>query len=254
MTKGYNYVIIDDDDFARETLRDLLDGFPQFKLLKSISESGMAIKHLATLRPDIVFLDINMPEKTGMDVQKEIHDLQLKSKVIFTTSHREFVVEAFKNQAFDYLVKPVSKSDLYETLNRFFKQETQTGTQIENKTQSGQTGQDRQIVIKNAFGTLILRCDDIAYISADGGYTSIYLINGKTEVISKNIGKTEHLFSREQFYKISRSHLINLKYLIKTDRLNKKLILQFNNQTVQLKASRELFYDLEKRLGEIKSE
>jgi len=248
MIGAYSYIIIDDDAFARETLMDLLNEIPQLHMLKCISESCMAIRHLATLQPDIVFLDINMPGKTGIEIQKEIIDLHLNSKVIFTTSHHEFVLEAFKNQAFDYLVKPIVKKDLFETLNRFFNQDHKIVAK--KKPTSGITHDlsGNQIVIKNAFGTLLLKVNDIAYIKADAGYTEIQLVNGKTEVISKNIGKIEQLFPQELFYKISRSHIINLKYLIKTDRLNKKIVLLFNDQTVQLKASREQFYELEQKL------
>ncbi|MBN1250955.1 MAG: response regulator transcription factor [Bacteroidales bacterium] len=248
MKPACSYVIIDDDDFARETLIDLLDKIPGFHLLKSLSESGLAIKHLATLKPDIVFLDVNMPNKTGIDVQKEIMDLQLSSKVIFTTAHEEYVVEAFKNKAFDYLIKPICKKELYETLNRFYclNNYSEPISTENNVTQLAKPF--NEIIIKNAYGTLILQNDDVVYIEADGTYTNIYQMHGKTEVISKNIGKIEQLFTKLHFYKISRTHIINLKYLKKTDRLNKKVTLSFNNQNIQLKVSRERFYDLEQRL------
>jgi len=245
MVDVYSYVVIDDDDFARDTLLDLLREFEELKLLKSISESGMAIKYLATLEPDIVFLDINMPNKSGIDIQNEILDLRLKSKVIFTTSHDEYVLEAFKNQAFDYLIKPVNKKELNDTLNRFFNQKNENVPQItENKSVKNLRNQSG-IVIKNSYGALILQDEDIVYIEADGSYSTIYLVNGKTELVSKNIGKIEQLFSKELFFKISRTHIINTKYLMKTDRLNKKIVLMFSNQTIQLKTSREKFYDLE---------
>lgn len=241
MSEKYNYIIIDDDDFARETLEELLREIPQIKLLKSLSDSAMAIKHLATLKPDLVFLDVNMPKKTGIDIQKEIIQLNLKTKVIFTTAHEEFVLEAFKNQAFDYLVKPVKKSELHETLFRFFKDEHNSDS---NEVQSASS----EIVFKNAIGSLVLKKEDIIYVEADGSYTKIYLINGDKEILSKNIGKVEALFNTAPFFKISRSHIINLKYLKKTDRLNKKVLLIVDNKTFHLKVSRERFYDLEQKI------
>ncbi|MEN8122329.1 MAG: LytTR family DNA-binding domain-containing protein [Bacteroidota bacterium] len=245
MTKTYTCLLIDDDAFSRETLEDIIDDISELNILKSISESGMAIKHIATLQPDIVFLDINMPKKSGIDIQNEIADLQLDTKVIFITSHEKYVVEAFKNKAFDYLVKPVSKVELNETLKRLFEQNNNTNGQesVKNEVKSNNT-QD-EIIIKNAYGTLILNNNDLVYIEADGAYTNIYLVNGKVEVISKNIGKIEHLFQEKHFFKISRSYIINLQFLSKTDRLKRIVTLIFNNKNIQLKASRDRLYDLE---------
>jgi len=246
MNSQYSYIIIDDDTFARETLIDLLSDVPELFLLKSLSESGMAIKHLATLQPDIVFLDINMPDKSGIDIQQEIIDLKLTSKVIFTTAHEEFVLEAFKNKAFDYLVKPVSKKELNETLLRFFNQQAEAKMDLEpGKTEERQAIQN-EIVVKNAYGTLILNREDVLYIEAEGAYSGIYLTSGNKELVSKNIGKIESLFSADCFFKISRSCIINLKYLKKTDRLNKKVTLTCQDKEIKLKATRDHFYDLEK--------
>lgn len=242
MNEKYNYIIIDDDDFARETLEEMLSKIPQLNLLKSSSDSAMAIKHLAVLKPDLVFLDVNMPKKSGIEIQKEILQLNLKTKVIFTTAHKEYVLEAFKNQAFDYLVKPIRKSELHETLSRFLEGVNNTGSnEVKTSTSS-------EIVIKNAFGSLILKHEDIIYVEADGSYTKIYLKNGDKEILSKNIGKIEALFNSSPFFKVSRSHIINLKYLKKTDRVNKKVSLLVNDKTFQLKVSRERFYDLERKI------
>lgn len=245
MSTTYTYVVIDDDNFARETLLDLLAEIPHLKLLKTISESGMAIKYLATLKPDLVFLDINMPNKSGIDIQKEIMDLQLSSKVIFTTAHEEYVVEAFKNNAFDYLIKPIRKKELLETLARFYARMSEIPGQNHEVHPSENVLARKDIVLNNAYGVLILPADDIFYIEADGAYSVIHLTNGKSELISKNLGKIEHLFQHASFFKISRSNIINTKYLMRTDRLNKKVALQYKDLTVQLKVSRERLYDLE---------
>lgn len=244
MDNTYSCLLIDDDTFSRETLEDVIAGIAELELIKSLSKSNMAIKHLAILKPDIVFLDINMPNKSGIDIQKEINDLELKTKVIFTTSHEEYVVEAFKNKAFDYLVKPISKTELKSTLKRLFKQNNNISKQIPINTANN----SNEIVIKNGFSTLLLKTDEIIYIEADGSYSNIFLIHGKTEVISKNIGKIEHLFSNEQFFKVSRSNIINLTYLKKIDRLKKTVSLICFEKNIELKVSRERLYDLEAQI------
>lgn len=248
MISEYNYIIVDDDAFARETLVDLLSEYSRLKMLKSISESKMAIKHLAVMQPDLIFLDINMPDKSGMEVQQEILDLQLDAKVIFTTSHEEYVLEAFKNQAFDYLIKPVSKDELRETLTRFFADKEKKQMIAETPKEAPGDDLKNEIIIKNAYGTLLLQADEVLYIEAEGTYTKLYLTNGKTELVTKNIGKLENLFSSAVFFKISRSCIINLEYLKRTDRLNKKVVLAHKDREIVLKASRDRFYDLESRI------
>lgn len=246
MTVQYSYIVIDDDDFARETLIDHLNEYSELKLLKSISESGMAIKHLVILQPDLIFLDINMPDKSGMDVQKEILELELNSKVIFITAHEEHVLEAFKNKAFDYLIKPISTEELRETLQRFFAEREKLVLQKGGENTEIKNGSE--IIIKSASGVLKLKSDEVLYIEAEGTYTKLHFTNGKTELLTKNLGKVEHLFSTEDFFKISRSYIININYLKKADRINKTVCLSAEKLEVKLKASRDRFYDLERKI------
>ena len=247
MQEIYTCLIIDDDNFSRETLEDIIDDIPNLHILKSISESSLAIKHIVTLQPNIVFLDINMPKKSGIDVQKEISSLKIDSKVIFTTAHEEYVLEAFQNKAFDYLLKPVKKTDLLEILNRIIHLDLKTISSEHNK--KIQTDSKEKIIIKNGYSTLILKPENILYIKADGGYSNIYLTKGKVETISCNIGKLEKLFPENIFIKISRSAIINIKYLNKIDRLKKILTLLSDKQEIKLKISREKLYDLEEKIN-----
>jgi two-component system LytT family response regulator len=245
MKPNYRCLLIDDDTFSRETLEDIIGCIPSLQIVKSIGESGMAIKHIVTLLPDIVFLDIDMPEKSGIVIQEEIIELGLETKVIFTTSHEKYVVEAFKNRAFDYLVKPIKQEELIDTLKRLSQTDQTTSQQASSKNKN-----DEEIIIKNAYGTIILHTNDVFYIEADGSYSLIYLTNGKTETISRNLGKLEGLFPMPAFFNISRSAIINLNYLSKTDRIKKTITLMHGNVSTQLKVSRERFYDLELLISE----
>ncbi|MDA3891983.1 MAG: LytTR family DNA-binding domain-containing protein [Salinivirgaceae bacterium] len=235
-------IIVDDDPFSRETLEDLLGEITQLQILKSLSESGMAIKYLATLKPDIAFLDINMPTKDGLNVLTEINDLGILTKVVFVTSHEDYLMDALKMNAFDYLIKPVKKQELQDAIDRYLKT-VEALPQIMQK--KSPTQNSHKIVIQNAHGTLLLQPKQIAYIEADGCYTNLHFINQKTEVVSKNLGRIETLFPTEQFFKISRSVIINTNYLNRIDRLRKTIHLQYNESNVALKASRNQLYDLE---------
>lgn len=238
--KRYSCLLIDDDDFAREILEDFLKLQPDIEVLRSIGDSKTAIKHISILKPDLVFLDINMPNKDGMFVFNEIRELGLDSKVIFVTAHDEYLLEALRKNAFDYLIKPIKSQELEESLERF-----RSETQVIN-TVTNHDGEDSdRIAIKNSYGSLYLQSDDILYVEADGCYSNVYLHNGKKEVVSRNLGKIEQLFPEKHFFKISRSFIININSLNKIDRLHKTVQLQSNGAEVKLKATRDRLYDLE---------
>lgn len=235
-------IIIDDDPFSSETLKDFLLNYPEIQVLKCLNESYFAIKHLAILKPDIAFLDINMPQKNGISILNEINDLGISTKVIFITAHQDYLMDALKKNAFDYILKPLKKQELDETIKRYINSTTPPQAKNTNTLQS----EDNKLIIQNGNGTLILEREKIAYIEADGCYTKLYLTDTKTEVISKNIGKVQSLFPDSIFFKISRSCIINTSYLNRIDRLRRNIHLCYNNNNKVLKASKEPMYDLER--------
>ena len=247
----FSCIIVDDDDFARETLEDILSTITSIKILKSLSESSMAIKYLATLKPDIAFLDINMPKKDGISVLNEINELELSTKVIFITAHNNYLLDALKKNAFDYLMKPIKTQDLEDVIERYsiIQAKKRSIPQTDDKQQIAIKQNNNKIVIKNAQQTLIFESKHIAYIKADGSYTTINLFNKKTYIISRNIGKVESLFPKEHFFKISRSIIVNTNYINRIDRLRKNIHLLYNDTNVVLKASKKLMYNLEKKVS-----
>jgi len=247
----FSCIIVDDDDFARETLEDILSTIVSIKILKSLSESSMAIKYLATLKPDIAFLDINMPKKDGISVLNEINELELSTKVIFITAHNNYLLDALKKNAFDYLMKPIKKQDLEDVIERYseIREKKQPLPQTDNTQQVTIKQNSNKIVIKNAQQTLIFEPKHIVYVKADGSYTTIYLYDKNTQVISKNLGKIESLFSNKEFFKISRSIIVNTTYINRIDRLRKAIHLLYNDTNVVLKASKNKMYDLENKIS-----
>lgn len=240
-------IIIDDDNFSRETLSDFLSEYKELTILKSIDDSQFAIKHIVIHKPDLVFLDINMPNKTGLNIMNEINELNISTKVIFVTAYKEYLMDALKKNAFDYLVKPLNKLELDEAIKRFFNKSS-----TNHIAPSSATSPDEKILITNAHRSLVLNPKDVVYIIADGCYTKINLTQNKSEVISKNLGKIENYFNSNTFFKISRSIIINIKYLTKIDRVKKIVYLSFENNNVELKASKEKIIDLESFVNRLK--
>lgn len=240
-------LIIDDDNFASETLADFLSAYDNLEILKILNESTTAIKHIAFLKPDLVFLDVNMPDKNGLSILNEINELELDTKVIFITAYHEYLMDALKKNAYDYLIKPIKKHELDESLNRYFNSgnSQRPSNRILNKSQ-----EEKKIVLKNAHGSLILKPEEILYVEADGCYTQIHLANNKTETISKNLGNIESLFPETLFFKISRSVLVNLLYINKINRLKRFVYLLHKDEEIVLKASKEKLYSLESHINQ----
>lgn len=235
-------IIVDDDDFSRETLHDLIDSFSNITILKSLNRSEMAIKYIATLKPDIAFLDINMPGKNGISVLNEINELKLSTKVVFTTSYEDYLLDALKKNAFDYLVKPIKKQDIEGTTNRYLKSTKEDNNSNKRKENSIN---EQKIVIKNGYATHMIEPKHIVYLEAEGSYTNLHLTSSKVVMISKNIGKIEPLFFNDYFFKISRSIIINHTYIYRIDRLRKSIHLLYNDTCIVLKASKTKMHKLE---------
>ncbi len=235
-------LIIDDDDFARETLKDLLSTFDNITVIKLLKDSRTAIKDIALLKPDLVFLDINMPQKNGLKIIDEINELKLSTQVVFVTAHSEFVMEALKKNAFDYLMKPVKKAELNDTLKRFL---NHSKPAISTPADNDEHSVNDKIIIKNSHGTLYYHYEDILYTQADGCYTYIYSSGRNPEVITKNIGSIEGLFPATHFYRISRSAIVNINNIVKIDHVHRQVHLVSGNDNIKIKGSKDRLYDLE---------
>lgn len=239
--RAIKYIIIDDDEFARDTLEDLLTRFENLQLVKKVDNAATAIKYIYTIKPDIVFLDINMPGKTGLDILSEIKELGLNVKTILVTAHENHMLEAFKRDATDYLVKPVCPNELKEVIERLIR-ETHPPRHL-----NGENCLSKKLTIKNAHGSVLIDLSEIMFVEADGCYTTIHL-DCCNHVISRNIGKIEPLLPKDQFFRISRSCIVNHQFVSKIDRIRRQIVVSTNGRHIKLKAAKEKLYDFEAEL------
>lgn len=215
-------LLVDDEIEGLDMLESLLLDADDIEVVGKIDDPVKVVRAVIDKKPDIVFLDINMPNKSGIEILKDINSLNLNVKVIFVTAFDHFVFEALKNFAFDYLVKPIDRFELQETLIRY-RQEMSKSNNYEEFISS--LDSINKIKIPSNCGSLFFNPDDIIYFEADGSYTSIFLTSGKKETTSSNLGKLEERLNQNGFFRISRSVLINLKYLTKLDRKSKTCTL-----------------------------
>jgi two-component system LytT family response regulator len=212
-------VIVDDERNASELLEKMLhryfpNKFYVCQLCESIDQAVVAIEEF---QPDLVFLDIQMPKKNGFELFKEIKEINFE--VVFTTAHSEFAIEAIKRSALDYLLKPINYLDLLETVTRYEKktkkesQQKQLTILLEN-IDTGEVAH-KKIAIATETGFEFVKFNSIIFLEAQSNYTKINLSNGNSIIASKTLKSFEELLPIELFFRIHKSYLINMNFVIR---------------------------------------
>jgi two-component system LytT family response regulator len=212
-------LIIDDEPEVRDLLSILLRDYPGLEVVGLASDVDEAIRITLDKKPDLVLLDIQMPGKDGFTYLEELRSLQLYPGIIFVTAYENYAIRAIRNAAFDYLLKPIRKEELFRSISRFTeyldrdkKDEISRLIQLLSKSKPG------RIRLNTRTGYFFVDPQDIMYIEADGNYSHIRLTTGKTEITTMSLGNIEKLVEESSFLRISRSYIINMKYISKVDR------------------------------------
>lgn len=198
-------IIIDDELHGRENLKYLLENYcPEVEvvgLAASVFEASKAIK---SLKPDIVFLDINMPLLDGFDFLNEFEDRSFK--VVIVSAHDNFGIPAVKSGVVDYILKPISIKELKLCIKKL------TGDHKRNVVFEAQTN-DKTLMIPALHGFEVIDIESILCLEADGSYTTIKLANGTTKVVSRTLKEFEDSLPKSSFCRIHKSHLINILHV-----------------------------------------
>ncbi|MDP3642010.1 MAG: LytTR family DNA-binding domain-containing protein [Bacteroidota bacterium] len=212
-----SYVIIDDEKPARDALELMLAHYfgEKIKVLgkaESLKEGVFAIyKHT----PDIVFLDIEMPEENGFNIFNYFQ--QVTFSVIFTTAYKEYAIKAIKMAALDYILKPIGVEDLKEAIGLYEKRQL-SGISVDNieklvNVLNPASSSLDKIAFPTFNGFQLEKVNAILYCEADQNYTNVYTINGKVFLVSKPLAVIEKLLPGNIFFRIHRSHSVNLNYI-----------------------------------------
>jgi two-component system LytT family response regulator len=210
-------VIVDDERKAIAILRSKLERYcPQLEIVGETQSPQEGIKLIAELEPDLVFLDIAMPEMNGFEMLKAIENPNFE--IIFITAFDEYAIEAIRHCAIGYIVKPVDKEDLIKTIHNAIvniesKQALEKNKQLIANL-GAQTFQKKKIVIPTQKGLEFVPIPSIIRCEGIDGYTKIYLTGGVTKLSSNSIGHFVRMLDNELFYQVHKSHLINLDHII----------------------------------------
>ncbi len=208
-------IIVDDEVHQQELLSNMLTTFPDVEIKHICSSVDEGIAKIAEHQPDLVFLDVMLPPKTGFDLLSSVSTINFD--IIFTTSYEQFALQALKLSAVDYLLKPYGISDLTSALHKFetkkeLKQSLnhiQTLLHNVNNNTSGLT----KIALPTMKGFVFVVINTIIRCEADNVYTTIYFTDNSTVVISRSIKECEQLLSHYNFFRAHNSHLINMQHV-----------------------------------------
>ena len=206
-------IIVEDEYHSREALKNMVAEYcPQLELLDSASDVDGGISLLGKYRPDLVFLDIEMPNGSGFDFLSKAGSLDFE--VIFTTAYKQYALKAIKFSAIDYLLKPIDINELQAAVEKA-QQKRQKALHNKNlevliaNLQNRHTG-PHSITLSTSAGYEFIDVSDIIYCEASGTYTHFHIKNKKRLTVSKHLKEYENLLNDYDFMRVHQSFLINL--------------------------------------------
>ncbi len=203
-------LIVDDERLAREELRELLGAHPEIEIVGEASNGPEAQKRIADLQPDLIFLDIQMPEQNGFELLQALEPPV--PEVIFVTAYDKYALQAFENSALDYLVKPVEPERLAKAIARLRKLEPAAAAAAGRAVGSaaGALTADSQVFVRDGDRCWFVPLRDIVLFEAEGSSTRAYF-GGHKPVLPRALTALESRLPAEQFFRINRSQIVNLK-------------------------------------------
>jgi two-component system, LytTR family, response regulator len=244
MESKLSALIVDDEEGARKLLKKLLDETHLFNNLRLAHSGPSANIELKEFDPDMIFLDIKMPEKDGFGVLSDLIHHNGSPGIVFVTAYEQYALKAIKNQAFDYLLKPVNRKELKQCVLRYMSLRKDSANMVQNIGRQFNTDKIKRVKVSTRTGTLFVNPANILYCKADGNYTMIFTMD-KQLLCSMNIGKMRDLLPESNFIRIGRSLILNLEHIAQLDRRHCTVTLVYQSDSVTVKIPRNHLRELE---------
>jgi len=243
-------IVIEDEEPARVVLREYLKKFPQITLLAEIIDGFNAVKIINEQKPDLIFLDIQLPKLTGFEVLELIDHMPV---IVFTTAYDQYAIQAFEKNAADYLLKPFSEerftSAIQKAMDKLAIRQNDSATvkKMVDYLSSESTLLDR-IVVKTNSAIKVIPLDQVIYIEAQDDYVMIYTPSGK-HLKEKTMKFFETHLPDRQFVRIHRSYIVNIDYIVQIEHFSKDTYLAILKNGTKLKISDSGYKLLRERLN-----
>lgn len=245
-------IIVDDELGARESLSKMLEkNCSNVQIVAKADSMLSAYEAIINLHPDLVFLDIEMPNGNAFDLLEKIKEIDFD--IIFTTAYDHYAIKAIKFSAIDYILKPIDPEELLQAVKRYEEKSGQKNmldkkfkTLLNNLKPENKL---KKVGIPDGDGLIFINLADIIRCDSDGNYTFFILTSGKKIVASRTLGEYEQLFADDNFFRIHRSHLINLQHVKKYLKGEGGYVIMSDNSQVEV--SRRNKNDFLQKLAQI---
>lgn len=220
-------LIVDDEKDVSLALKLLLTKTcPDIQIIGVVHSAMEAVKVLKKDKVDILFLDVEMPGGNGFDLLEIVDNKDLY--VIFTTAHSEYAIKAIKNGAKDYILKPIDPDELMASVAKAKKE-------IDSiKTNGVGTKISSTLSISTPKGLMFVNKEDVIYIKADGRYSELYCKDDQRYTVCKNIGEYEEELSKDFFFRVHKSYLINCKHVVKINSTDGGFVEMNNKSEIEI--------------------
>lgn len=201
-------IIVDDERLARKELTSLLENHPEIEIIDEAANADEAVEKIDKQNPDVIFLDIQMPGKTGFEM---LETLERVPQVVFTTAYDEFALKAFDFNALDYLLKPIQAERLSESINKI-----KSKLPSKKNDKDKKLGAEDQVFVKDGDKCWFVKLEDVRLFESDGNYIKVYFDKFKP-MIHKSLNALDERLDDRSFFRASRKHIINLGWVESID-------------------------------------
>lgn len=228
----YTAIIVDDELNARKFLSNLINKnfSSQIQILELASNIDEAVTLIKKHHPDLVFLDIEMPNETGFDLYKKM-GRDICFEVVITTAFKQYALSAIKEGAFDYLLKPIDEMDLTTLIKKLDKKKIHSSNHNFTLNYSDNLP---KVGFTTLYGIKYIELYNIIFASADGAYTEIHTVDGKVITTTKSLKDFETLTNNFNFFRCHKSYVINMSYVSELIKKDDNLIVLKNNIRIPL--------------------
>lgn len=206
-------VIIDDDINSVESLKLLIDKYcSDFQVIGTASNIEEGAQQIIMNQPDLIFLDVEMPDGTGFDLLKIIKARNFE--IVFITAHNKYALNAIKHSALDFLLKPFDVKEFLDTVERIHKNRMNKSFNYEILLENLRHQTPKKLIVSSTKGYEYIPVDSIVRIESERSYARIFLANGRVLMVSKCLNDYQNMLDSNTFFRIHNSHLINLNHVV----------------------------------------
>lgn len=230
-------IIIDDESKSRKTLQALLESFcPEVEVVAEAHSVASGLEAIRDHKPDLVFLDIEMPSGSGFELLEAIPHPNFQ--IVFCTAYDQYAIKAFKYSALDYLLKPIDPDELVRTINKARSQDAfksnmvRLNVLVENLKQH--EVQRKKLLLKGQKASEVVTLKDILYIEASVSYSQVHLAEGRIVVSSNNLKTYEDMLEEFQFFRIHKTWLVNLNHIQRYEKQDGTSVIMSNGEKLEV--------------------